>query len=131
MCLYACAEDKLKTPEGSKARKEIVAKYDKKFNANPDNHRNRNYKSKYGITLDDYNRMLEEQDGLCVICHKPETVRSSRLSVDHSHATNRVRGLLCNRCNLLLGNAYDSIELLQECINYLNLQTHKIVETDY
>lgn len=118
-----CLKIWFQTPDGIKSKRKAHSKFDKKFNSNPDNYRNRNFKSKYGITLDDYNRMHAEQNGVCAICHKEETVKKLHLAVDHSHATNRVRGLLCNRCNLLLGKAYDSVEYLRACIQYL-------IETD-
>jgi hypothetical protein len=55
----------------------------------------------YGITLSKYDEMFEAQGGLCAICREPE--EGKRLAVDHDHATNRVRGLLCFRCNTTLG----------------------------
>ena len=65
-------------------------------------------KREYGITLDDYNAKLRSQAGRCAICRRPESVRSRRtgevrrLAVDHDHVTKAVRGLLCNRCNILV-----------------------------
>src|SRR5262245_11939341 len=49
---------------------------------------------KYGITEDDYQRMLTEQRGVCAICQRHQ--RYQRLSIDHNHRTGKVRGLLCN-----------------------------------
>ena len=77
----------------------------------------------YGITLDDYNRMFEEQNGVCKICHEtcdhPQRRKSGTLSIDHCHTTGKVRGLLCNQCNSLLGWARDNINTLQKAIEYL------------
>lgn len=53
-----------------------------------------------GVTDDDYARMLAAQDGHCALC--PATPKTRRFSVDHDHATGRVRGLLCHRCNRAL-----------------------------
>ena len=81
-------------------------------------------KSVYGITLDDYHQMWDEQNGVCVICGQPET-RKSRyggicdLHVDHDHATGKVRGLLCHRCNIMLGEAQDDPQILAKAIEYL------------
>lgn len=63
----------------------------------------RNYwlKRRYGITLDEYSRMLAEQNGVCKIC---QTEKQKALHVDHDHATGRVRGLLCASCNSILGH---------------------------
>ncbi len=60
---------------------------------------------KYGITVEDFQRMLKKQEGLCSICKKPPSGigRSRRLYVDHSHKSKKVRTLLCSTCNLKLG----------------------------
>lgn len=55
----------------------------------------------YGITVEDYNRMSENQNHKCAICRKPE--HSRKLAVDHCHASGKVRALLCGPCNKLLG----------------------------
>lgn len=62
----------------------------------------------FGITLEDYDQMLDEQNGVCAICGKPETSTSrygnvKRLSVDHDHKTGKIRSLLCDICNKNLG----------------------------
>ena len=76
-------------------------------------------KRKYGITLEQYELLYEQQGGLCAICHK-ECSRGTLLAVDHDHATGAVRGLLCRRCNLGLGNFRDSTTLLYQAIVYLS-----------
>jgi hypothetical protein len=59
--------------------------------------------SAYRLTEERYAELLEAQQGVCALCHKPETVvkhgKVQSLSVDHDHATGDVRGLLCSRCN--------------------------------
>lgn len=72
--------------------------------------------SRYGITLDDYSRMFDEQHGLCAICQKQST---DRLHVDHCHSTGRVRGLLCFKCNSMIGKANDNLDILRSAIAYL------------
>ena len=81
-------------------------------------------KSKYNITIDIYNKMLVEQNDCCKICGNPETKLDSlgniqRLSVDHCHSTDAVRGLLCGKCNVGLGSFKDSIKSLKMAIQYL------------
>lgn len=76
-------------------------------------------KRKYGITLEDYERMLEEQGGVCFICKKPRP-EDRTLHVDHDHATGEIRGLLCFRCNNALGDFDDDHELLQNAADYLD-----------
>jgi hypothetical protein len=74
------------------------------------------YMKKYGITVEDYNRMFISQGGNCAICNKPD---ERRLCVDHDHDTGKVRELLCNHCNTGLGKFLDSRELLEVAKNYL------------
>jgi Recombination endonuclease VII len=74
--------------------------------------------AKYGLTVDQYNAMAEAQGGVCYICRKPETVRT-RLSVDHCHATGKVRGLLCLSCNNGLGWFQDDIGRMLAAVEYL------------
>ena len=82
---------------------------------------------RYGITIEDYDRMLGDQDGVCKICKnttKPKfSNNKNKLSVDHCHSTGKVRGLLCSTCNLILGeierrndDVIDNMfEYLKEC----------------
>jgi Recombination endonuclease VII len=66
--------------------------------------RDRQYRKRYGITLDDYNRMLETQAGKCAICSTTTAGKKGQaFAVDHCHVTNQVRGLLCIKCNARLG----------------------------
>lgn len=88
-----------------------------------------------GLTPEDYDRMLFEQGGVCRICKSPSP--SSRKvdswSVDHCHKTGRVRGLLCNRCNIGIGIFNDDIEILKACIEYLttsSVSSHPHAGTD-
>jgi len=78
-----------------------------------------NMKKKYGITEEDYDKMYNEQKGSCRICGVHSSHLTERLSVDHCHTTKKVRGLLCRHCNLMLGNASDRIEILENGIKYL------------
>jgi hypothetical protein len=80
--------------------------------------------STFGITLDQYNQMLKDQNGVCVICKNPENEvekgkQQRTLSVDHNHKTGKVRGLLCGKCNKGIGLFKDNIYLLQSAIDYL------------
>lgn len=73
---------------------------------------------KYGITLTQYNDMLSAQGGRCAMCKLPPSI-NKRMSVDHSHLTGTVRGLLCSSCNFILGLAKDSIAVLKNAVAYL------------
>lgn len=77
----------------------------------------------YGIGPGDYQRMLDEQGGVCAICKRPPTVdgpqRAKRLHVDHCHATGLVRGLLCSRCNFGIGLFDDDPAQIERAALYL------------
>lgn len=89
--------------------------------------KNGHLKRKYNITLDYYEKLKQKQRNLCAICGCPETSLETKngsnrvkdLAVDHCHKTNKVRGLLCFRCNTTIGKFEDNIELLENAINYL------------
>lgn len=70
----------------------------------------------YGIDQAAYEKMSASQGGVCAICGGTD---KCALSVDHDHSAGSLRALLCNRCNLLLGNVGDSAEILQSAIHYL------------
>ena len=82
--------------------------------------------SRYGITPADYDTLLLKQGGKCAICRQPErTVHKGkllRLSVDHNHITNIVRGLLCCACNRAIGCLQDSLLIVESAATYL--RTH-------
>ena len=84
---------------------------------------NNNLKSKYGFTLREYNQLFQQQGGCCAICRKPETASNKYgtrvLAVDHDHKTGKVRGLLCDRCNRMVGFAKENTTVLQKAIKYL------------
>lgn len=77
------------------------------------------FKSRYGITLDDYHVMLKEQNYCCAVCNKHVDTMRRRLSVDHDHKTGKVRKLLCDPCNTALGLLYENEEILTSMLSYL------------
>ena len=78
---------------------------------------------RYALTSEQYDALLTAQNGVCAICHKPEraklngTVKS--LAIDHDHATGKVRGLLCQKCNRGIGQFNDDPKLLRGAADYL------------
>lgn len=91
------------------------------FAKNPDIFMNNSLKFHYGITLVDYNFMLEKQDGVCAICSKTNfNKRVKRLFVDHNHETGKVRGLLCINCNSVVGHCKENITILDKTNVYLD-----------
>jgi len=73
---------------------------------------------KFGVSLELYNKMMEEQGNSCKICKKG-CVTGRKLAVDHDHKTGKVRGLLCSPCNRALGYVNDDLNILSEAITYL------------
>lgn len=94
--------------------------------------RSRQMQRDYGIDAATYAQMLRDQRGVCACCGEPETkiehgaVR--QLAVDHDHATDAVRALLCNACNLLIGYAGDDVAVLQRAIAYLRRHSGESVK---
>ena len=84
-----------------------------------DYYRDKSYQSLYGITLEDYNALYTSQQGKCMICEEHEDTLKKRLYVDHCHTTDKVRGLLCQSCNTLIGFSYDDIRILDNAKAYL------------
>lgn len=78
-----------------------------------------NLKRWYGITEEQYNAMLKKQDYSCAICDFKPRPGDIRLSVDHSHKNQSIRGLLCRYCNIGLGGLKDSPTLLKRAAQYL------------
>lgn len=99
-------------------------RYDREYKrrrrrSDPDYQREYHLLRKYGITLDDYQKLYDEQNGVCAICGKPCDL--GRLAVDHDHETGRIRGLLCRRCNTAIGLLGDSLDGVLRAVDYLNV----------
>src|ERR1035437_5779833 len=101
----------------SKENQKIVGK--KCRIKNMKKNRNTRIKKNYGITLDEVTQIIDKQEGKCAICGKHQDELNKALVIDHNHKTEKVRGLLCNKCNMGLGHFYDDIELLSQAIAYL------------
>lgn len=93
----------------------------KTINNNKSNNRKNQLKVNYGLSLEDYNTMFMRQGGKCYICKIHQNKLKRALSVDHCHKTNKVRGLLCNHCNIGLGHFDDNPYLLKRAIKYLEV----------
>ncbi len=76
-------------------------------------------KKAYGLTIEDLAEMLECQNSCCAICGNEFPYGMNGLSIDHDHSTGMVRALLCVPCNLILGNAKESVQVLNSAIEYL------------
>lgn len=76
-------------------------------------------KSKFNLTLEEYDKILIEQHNCCAICKRHISEFKKSFCVDHNHITNKVRGLLCAKCNTGLGMFDDNIDILNNAIQYL------------
>jgi hypothetical protein len=129
---YGCCKCAVETGLKKLADKELMAPYRTKEKQskrlkewrkeNPEKYQNQWLRSsinryRYQITEEQYCDKLEEQDNKCAICESE--CDKGRLSIDHNHETNEVRGLLCRQCNLGLGNFSDNIDKLEAAVLYL------------
>jgi hypothetical protein len=101
----------------AKNREKILEVQKRWNNKNFNRRKNVILKNVYGITLDDYNRMFNEQNGKCAICQRHQNELTKSLCVDHNHKTKQIRALLCITCNTDLASVENRLE---EMTNYLN-----------
>ena len=76
-------------------------------------------KRNFGLTLEDYDKMLVVQNSRCAICNVHQSKLEIRLAVDHDHETGRIRGLVCRDCNFFLGHLEKNYGLLLQALEYL------------
>jgi len=102
----------------------------KLYNATPaakEKKRSNHLRKIYGISLDKYNQLLDEQGGVCAICKQKERDgRRPYLSVDHEHETGSVRGLLCISCNSALGLLAEDRDRILSLLAYIG--RHNVTE---
>lgn len=99
-----------------KNRKKITLKARLRYRNNNQKELDRIRYKKYGITGIEFRKRLEEQSSKCPIC---QSNISKNLSVDHDHFTGKIRGLICNKCNMAIGNAENSPTRLRAMADYL------------
>lgn len=88
----------------------------KKYNYN---HRKAFLKYVHGISEQDYNDLFNKQKGRCGICGEHQSKFRNSLHIDHVHKTDKIRGLLCMKCNTALGSFNDNPDILFNAIQYL------------
>jgi Recombination endonuclease VII len=126
-----------KTPDQAKRISDYAKKYSKRLTANqiktknirnakfmaskrtPETTKIKHLKSNYGLTLDEYNKMLSDQNGVCFIC-KLVNSNGRSLSVDHCHTSGRVRKLLCSNCNFAVGHINEDPEIAKALCSYID-----------
>jgi hypothetical protein len=112
--------------EKIKERRQSKLSYYKKYK--PDElkikYKRNSLKKRYGITFEEYNEMFNKQEGKCGICKTPQIEIKKIFCVDHNHKTEKVRELLCQKCNVTLSyfENYDS----KPYIEYLKKHKEKL-----
>ena len=117
---------------------EKVRGYSKKYYAQNKN-KKKEYQSKrfnqikearlrrnFNLTLNEFNKMLKNQNNKCVICNSNFTI-VKKPCVDHDHETNQVRELLCQKCNTVVGFVYEDLNIVNNLYNYI--KKHKFIKT--
>lgn len=106
-------------------REREKAKAKERNQRNPAAKRNSRLKAEFGISLEQYNDILDKQGGSCAICgatssrSQEKGKRRKSMYIDHDHNTGAVRGLLCHHCNFGIGHFFDNPALLQTAAEYL------------
>lgn len=111
----------LKNPDKAKAIRRTSSRRWRE--QNPEKYRanwKRNWCRKYGITPEQRDALFQAQGRKCAMCGTPTPTGTRGWHIDHCHKTKKVRGILCHKCNLMLGFACDSTERLEAGIAYLS-----------
>ncbi len=95
------------------------------YKANKNKARNYQLKRDFGISIEEYGKMLELQGYRCKICLVDASKFNKVFAVDHSHKTGKIRGLLCGPCNSAIGLMKEKIEVFKSAISYLENQEIK------
>lgn len=94
----------------------------------PEYHRKRIRRARYGISQSEFEEKLSQQKNSCYICNQKFSLGKDKTKtpyVDHDHKTGKVRALLCHHCNLFIGHSRDNIEILANAITYLENSNDK------
>ena len=116
----ACEVERQNARERTPKGKAYKAKFDRENRKKkPDRYRNSELKQKYGITVVEWNERFEKQGKACAVCRRTEPSVPRRWETDHCHKTKKFRGVLCGKCNSILGFANDNPAVLVNAALYL------------
>lgn len=102
-----------------KAQRKYILKQDPVVRALAD--RRRNLLKRYGLTLEQFDAILTSQGNTCAICQSPDPRHVTGWRVDHNHTTGKVRGILCNHCNVAIGQVGENADTLFKIAVYLKV----------
>ena len=89
--------------------------------------RRRHLEIAYGMTLEQFDALLEQQEGVCAVCLSDNpSLNNGNWSIDHDHTTGAVRGIVCHHCNIMLGGARDNIDTLRNAVTYLERHISRV-----
>ena len=100
---------------------------------NPDRKRLHDRSSKlkalYGINVDQYDKMVYDQGGRCLVCKEIPLSKKGKvgLHVDHDHLSGRIRGLLCHGCNVALGHLKENEDIVRNLLSYIQKHVKETV----
>jgi hypothetical protein len=110
------ANTKYLSQEDKRAARAVVL--ERYWQKNKEKLRIKRFFTEYGLTEDAFFEMLRSQDGRCAIC-RIELQAGKFMHIDHDHVTQKVRGILCHKCNKGLGHFQDDVAVMQAAIEYL------------
>jgi len=85
------------------------------YHKNPYRYKSISKKNKYGITQEEFDKMVKDINNICQICG----LDMKRPCLDHDHATLQIRGILCSKCNMAIGLLGDDYKIVESAANYL------------
>lgn len=108
----------MSTPEQRAQRAAYMREYNRR---NPRRVKGVNIKARYGMTIEEYEAKLAEQNDLCACCLRPfnPDPRMRDHQIDHNHETGEFRGIVCAKCNYILGRVDKDVEILRLAVAYL------------
>jgi hypothetical protein len=101
-------------------KEEMKARHKKWATENFQKRREYNLKRTFGITIEQYEDLLDKQGRCCYICKRPETDFAKKMAVDHDHVTGEIRGILCHPCNKMLIGKHRDPKIFLRAFDYLN-----------
>lgn len=94
--------------------------YKQWYQLRKDIYKEKHLQKAHGISLEDLFKLLDDQNYLCAICKIDLSSKNPKnVHVDHCHKTKKIRGVLCNSCNMALGLLKDDTNIVKSCLEYL------------
>jgi hypothetical protein len=105
-------------PKNKDKLREYDRQYKRKYAKEHKRYNQKRNLRRYGLTIKEYDEILELQGGVCFLCKKPPNRK--KLAVDHNHSTGERRMLLCSACNLTVGVVESSPDYISRLLDYIN-----------